>query len=71
MKTAQEVINTLASLTVYRYIAMDENGQWVAYEYLPIIENGCYSWYGESYAEITIQIQPVEDWTQSLLEAQI
>ena len=68
MKTAQEVIDFLAEISDYRYLAMDEDGEWYAFVNKPLI--GTNTWYGRFGLQLG-NIQPATDWKQSLTEAKV
>lgn len=68
MKTAQEVINYLAQISDFRYIAMDKDGEWYAYMKKPLI--GSSTWYVRFALQLG-NIQPATDWKQSLTEAKL
>jgi hypothetical protein len=70
MKTAQEVIDYLAQVSEFRYIAMDEDKTWVAFQEKPLKEN--YLWHTNGGNHVYLKnIQPATDWKQSLTEAKL
>ena len=72
-QTAQEVINALGAISKARFMAMDEYGDWWAFILKPQIKANY--WSDESrtgcccIGDIT-NIQPAENWKESLVEYQ-
>ena len=60
----------MAQVSNLRYLAMDKNSKWYAYVSKPELRP--HGWFSPSDGDvlITIQIEKLEDFTQSLTEAQ-
>lgn len=71
--TAQEAINSLGKISKARFLAMDDDGEWWAFENKPKIKAGYWSDNidgGQCCFGDIVNIQPAENWKESLVEYQ-
>ena len=69
--TLDEFKKNIAPYMKEGYVAMDENGLYCYYNYKPVLDCLTFTWVNikGDYIELTcFDIEPVEDWTKSLIE---
>lgn len=67
---AQEVINALGAISKARFLAMDEDGEWLAYVSKPIFDGFWKGGKGIGRIDYFFNIQPAKNWKESLVEYQ-